>query len=321
MTDRSVVLRGLCEHARELELGNAILEAANAGEDLRPIQDIIVRRLKDGTFLRSEPTAHVLAAGPNKSLWDLTWTDLKRDLWSVLVLYGAGYPKGEIETALCQGLYRTGEQDDEPRRRFIVEAMAKVGSSATLPTLTALLEKLTPRATTVRNFGESLSGMAAFKGKSAVSFVDLLIQAIAAIKARSCEPSSVDGSQSAGSDNDGVDKSRARQWLTKAHAYAESDPIGAVDNVRKGAEALAKSWCRALGKDQGKDLQKLTLEELTSNLAKGGAPGALVRLLKSCQPMGNFSAHDQDNEHHQITPEIASHLIDTLELAMLIEKD
>ena len=317
MSDKLLVILGLCEHANGPELGRAILEAAEAGEDLRSLQEVITRRLKAGLVLRSEVIAHVLAQAPNKELWDVGWPELRRDLWSILILYRAHYSKIEIEKSLCQQLYQIAESDGDPRRRYIVDAMADVGTSAALPTLNAILAKLTPRALVARNFGNNLGGLATLEGWATASFVVRIVEAIDSIDARrAANPSAKEDWPSSGD----IDRAAANTWLDKAHGFEDSEPEVAIFLVRKGAEALAKSWYRALGLEQAssKDAKSLMLEDLIKRIEKAGAPGILIRLLKTCQPLSNFSSHDQDGENEQVTAKMASTMISVLEQGLQI---
>ena len=314
MADNEMALLGVCEHAREPQLGDAIFQAVEVGQSLRPVQEVIGRRLAEGLVLRSDAVAHVLAAGLSKSLWEAGWPLVRDSIWSTLLLYQAQHPRGEVEEHLTKHLFPIADQDDNPARRAIVSAMAKLGTQGTLPTLHAILDKLTPRAAAAQHFSEGLDPFTSMKGASTVAFVDLLHEAIAAIEARSLACSTTDRP----SDSDGIDRSDANRWLNKAHGYQGIEPEVALNYVRKGAEALAKSWYRSLDLHQGdgKHPGSMMLEELTKALEKARAPGALVRLLKSFQPLTGFSAHDQDGQNFQVTSDMAGPMIDLLERAI-----
>jgi hypothetical protein len=135
-----------------------------------------------------------VASGTNFRL-DQLFTDNR----ALLVLYGAQYPDPEIEEKLTETLYRVRENDADPLRREIAEAMGQVGSDKVLPVLEAISFELSPGLKVKQIFGESLEAISqepedfreklrlklpGLEAASRTKFLDAVSAAIAAIKAR-----------------------------------------------------------------------------------------------------------------------------------------
>jgi hypothetical protein len=78
------------------------------------------------------------------------------DIWALIKLYSTRYPDTEIEGRLAEALYRIASEDDNPRRRAIVDAMRDVGSASALPVLEAIEFDLRPSVKSKQIFAEAI---------------------------------------------------------------------------------------------------------------------------------------------------------------------
>ena len=157
--------------------------------------------------------------------------------------------------------------------------------------------------------------------RSRKEFVELIVNAIAEIKQRGV--SSVDslnvsvpvedldfGSQR--------DVKNAKLELDRAREMLNADQPGlAVVCLRKGAEALGKHLYRTVGLEEGgKPAKKMMLKELMKPVRDSNAPDVFKLCFEALQLFGNFSSHDQDEEHHHFNSRIAEAILILYEEAL-----
>ena len=103
------------------------------------VAEIVEERVRSSGFVSNGELARLLSVVRRKSLFALVSSQLLTDVWSLITLYRGGYPDEAIEKTLIDLLRPRYQNDSDPSRRYIVEAMRDVGTAVALPALEAIL--------------------------------------------------------------------------------------------------------------------------------------------------------------------------------------
>lgn len=254
------------------------------------------------------------------SLYNLVKERLLQDQQALLILYQGKYPDPDIEQELANLLYQKADDDGDPYRRKIAEAVRDSGSTATLPVLEAILYDLAPTKGTKNALANALfsaSGprletfLAGAVARSRSKFIQIIIQAIEAVRERSAEPEGMpDENTVAQVSVDDELVSNAHSELRQAVEKVHDDPTYALVCLRRGAEAIGKHLYRHFGhEDKGKPAKKMMLDDLLKPIKDSEVPDIVKICVQALQPFGNYAAHDQDDQFANVTPQVADALI------------
>ena len=304
---------------------DALQRLIDNGEALDEAATIVEQRIGAGDYVTPEVLARLIAKTQRKSLFALVREKLLQDRWSLLTLYEAHYPDPAVEQMLVDLLYTTAENDSEPIRHYIVDAICEHGTTAALPVLEAILYDLAPTKGVKNAIASALfssSGptlealLATSTAKSRGGFVDAVAKAIRAVRDRNADPNdTVSGTPLA------VEQlvSNAHKELEDANRYVKEDPTYAVVCLRRGAEAMGKHLYRTLGHEKtGKPAKKMMLDELLKPIKDSDAPDVFKICIQALQPFGNYAAHDQDESSESLTPQVGEALIEIFRSALTI---
>lgn len=322
-----------------LEFGNIFKDLLERNEGIEQITEITEQRIDNGDYVLTDDLTRIFLVAKSPTLYTKVRKQLFLDDWSLLTLYKGRYPDAEIEERLCNRIYETSSDDEEPRRRYIADAMREVGTKYVLPTLEAILFDLKPTVQVKRIFADALKGTSdetpqqfshqsqgalyRLEASSRAKFLESVALAIDAIKSRIINSSEAVGDDTQSEVSTRVDEtSNAERAKEQARRYIDDDPKLAIILLRMGAEALGKDLYRQLGcEGKGKPARKMTLEELLKPVRDSDAPEVFKLILQALQLFGNFAAHDQDEQWKYLTREIASAVLALYEEAQTIYGD
>lgn len=297
-------------------------------EALEEAAEIIEDRVKSGAYVLTDDLARLLIKARRTTLYDLVKDQLFKDQWALINLYQGGYPDPTIEDELVELLYQKSEDDADPARRMISEAIFEKGTLATIPVLEAILYDLAPTQSTKNAIANALfdaSGpnlealLAGVVAKSRSEFVHTITQALEAVRERNSERSTfpVQTVNSPRKDMELV--SNAHRELEQARDRLQSDPTYVLVCLRRGAEAMGKHLYRHLGHEaKGKSAGRMMLGELLKMISDSDAPQGFKICLQALQPFGNYAAHDQDDRFQYLTPPVAESLVNLFDAALTI---
>lgn len=312
-------------------LSECIRELLERGEALEDAEKIIKSRLQSGSYVLSDDLARLLTKVRDASLYRIAKEQLFQDRWALLTLYKGGYPDPAIEDELVEILYQNAENDAEPVRRAIVEAIFEKGTIATIPVLEAILYDLAPTQHTKKAIANALfdaSGpnidtlLAGVVASSRIEFIRVVNHALEAVRERGTEQanSSVEGVTANPSETKLV--ANAHRELEQARDKVQSDPTYALVCLRRGAEAMGKHLYRHLGLDaKGKPANKMMLGDLQKPISESDAPHVFKICIQALQPFGNYASHDQDDQFQDLTPMVAGSLVNLYDEALRIYED
>lgn len=243
-----------------VEFSNALNALINLGEALDQVAEILEQRIRRGYYVTTKDLVQLLLRTKRDSLYALEKDKLFGDVWALLDLYKGQYPDKLIESRLSDILHDRESEDDDPRRRYIAEAMRDVGSSEVLPVLEAILYDLSPTPHVKRLIADALfassgpsldSLLAGLIASSRASFVGLILEAINAIRDRN----SVEATSPS---PEGESKSNTEQFVVNAHDElmratnrVKDDPTYTLVCLRRGAEAMGNHLYRYIGLENG----------------------------------------------------------------------
>jgi len=250
--------------------------------------------------------------------------------YDLVDLYRSGFPDPEIEMGLIDKLYKYADDDAQPRRRYIAEALRDLGSLEAIPTLEAILydqvdtvaaKRAISQAVDAVNPDSMQSIMVNVEFESRRQFVQLVLDTIAAIKQRgnTLVPAPAQHERTKLEDirsqpdvkNAVFELERARKQL------GENDPISAVVSLRRGAEALGKHLYRYLGMEaNSKPAKKMMFKDLMKPVKDSEVPDVFKLCFEALQLFGNFTTHDQDDEHLYFNLRIAGAILVLYEEAL-----
>jgi hypothetical protein len=110
------------------------------------------------------------------------------DTEKLVALYQSKFPDREIEEILIKRLYELSMGADQPDRRYIVEAMIKVGSTETISTRETIEGELRDKASAANTVGNILPRYDKILYESQYSFHQLVCKAINVVTARGSPP-------------------------------------------------------------------------------------------------------------------------------------
>lgn len=311
MANSAITFFGHLQHAKQPDFGVALMEFLDTTHAPDGVVEIVAKRLDDGTYILDDHLVALILRSRSSTLYSKVRDQLRKNPWAMLQLYEGGYPDPEIESQLCDTLFKIAPNDAEPLRRNIVKVLGDVGSEKALPTLNAILFDLEPGAKLLEMFSGAFdsSRLDSIKVKSRSEFVKIVAQAIDAIEDRvpsarnTIESTSIQTSLAMQVD---VLENAAR-YGDQAKRYSVADPVAAITYIRLGAEALSKELYRRLGHEKnGKPARKLMLDELLKHVKDSPLPEPFKILIQIFQLFGNFAAHDQDDQWKHVTKEMAS---------------
>ena len=306
--------------AKPTDLPKVFRELLDQKEGLSEAAEIIEERVASGNYVTIDSLARILAKVKRESLYALVKEQLFSDKWELVTLYRGQYPDQDIEKQLCELLYQRAYDNADPARRYIAEAIRDIGSTATLPVLEAILYDFTTTKGTKNAIANALfcasdpnleSLLAGMVAKSQSEFVQLIAQAIKAVRERNSEqffPVENSTSHAARVDEELV--CNAHRELKWAVEKVQVDPTYTLVCLRRGAEAMGKHLYRHLGhEDKGKPAKKMMLEDLLKPIRDSDAPEIFKICIQALQPFGNYAAHDQDDQFSNVTPQVAEALV------------
>lgn len=297
-------------------------------EALEEAAEIIEHRVKSGAYVLTDDLARLLIKARRTTLYDLVKDQLFKDRWALISLYQGGYPDPAIEDELVELLYQKSEDDADPARRMIAEAIFEKGTVATIPVLEAILYDLAPTQSTKNAIANALfdaSGpnlealLARVVAKSRSEVVHTITQALKAVRERNSERSTFPV-QTANSPHKEMELvSNAHRELEQARDRVQSDPTYVLVCLRRGAEAMGKHLYRYLGHEaKGKPAKRMMLGDLLKPISDSDAPEVFKICVQALQPFGNYAAHDQDDQFQYLTPQVAESLVNLFDEALTI---
>lgn len=313
------------------ELSGCLQELIGKDEALENAAEIIEERVKSGTHVLQDDLVRLLVRVRRSSLYELVKDQLFRNQWALLGLYRGEYPDPAIENELVELLYQKAEDDADPARRDIAEAIRDKGTVDTIPVLEAILYDLAPTQNTKKAMANALfdasgdnldSLLAGIVAKSRREFVQLIRQALDAVRERDSHQAVIpfEGDDSSLIETGLVEN--AHQELERARDKTQSDPIYVVVCLRRGAEAMCKHLYRKLGlEDKGKPAKKMVMEDLLKPVRESDVPDVFKICIQALQPFGNYASHDQDDQFQDLTPKVAQSLLDIYGEALSIYED
>lgn len=314
-----------------LGLSECIRELLERDEALDDAAEIIKDRLQSGDYVLTDDLVRLLIKVRDAHLYELAREQLFQDRWALLALYKGGFPDPAIEDQLVEILYKTAEDDAEPARRAIAEAICDKGTVATIPVLEAIIYDLAPTQHTKKTIANALfdaSGpnldtlLAGIVAKSRIEFIHTINQALEAVRERNTEQvtSFVEGASASTRETKLV--ANAHRELERARDKVKSDPTYALVCLRRGAEAMGKHLYRNLGLEaKGKPATKMMLGDLLKPISDSDAPHVFKICIQALQPFGNYASHDQDDQFQDLTPMVADSLINLYDEALRIYED
>jgi len=152
----------------------------------------IEKKIEKGYIPRNDIIIYFIINGIIPSLYKYIKPNLRfRSSWDTIELYTALFPDREIEEILIEKLYDVGMSADQPVRRYIVEAMIGVGSTACIATLKTIEEELRNKAAAAKIGGDLLPFPENVVASSQSSFYELICEAIDVVTARGSAPAPV----------------------------------------------------------------------------------------------------------------------------------
>lgn len=308
------VLLGKLQHVKEsLDLSDCVLEALKFPQDLEKIVAVVERRIDQGAYILDEPLTALIIASRSQSLFGRVRNRLLKNDWAVIDLYKAGFDEPELESLLSKALFAIYSDDGEPKRSYIVDAMASVGNEEILPTLEAILDDVGPSAKIRSIFQEKMDVLSILKIKSRSEFAMNVARAIDNIKARARSPQfrepavftlymSEEPPQSKVSGVSGADHHRMQ-----AQKLLDVDPEAALNALRKAAESLAKECFTRCYPDEKRPVSSFELQELIDRV-KSRVPKILEVALRTVQNFGNLGSHDQGEDRKLTNKQVAFHI-------------
>lgn len=311
--------------AKSMELVETLRRLIEREDDLDETAEILEGRIEAGTHVPTQQLAEILSKTKKTSLFELSREKLFQDQWALLILYCSEYPDPTIEETLTEILISKANNDGDPIRRDIVNAIRDHGTTATLPALEAVLYELAPTQHTKSAIASALfnsSGvsvealLASLTSKATNSFLEAITQAIRAVRERNVD---LHATQSKGQPPIDQLVTNAHVQLEKASRAVQEDPTYALVCLRRGAEAMGKHLYRQLGhENKGKPAKKMMLNELLKPISESDAPEVFKIYIQALQPFGNYAAHDQDDGFANLTPQVAEALIVLFKEALAI---
>lgn len=294
------------------------------------VVEIVQGRIESGDHVLLANLVKLLAHTKSKSLYELVKKDIFSDVWALTDLFRSEFPDPEIELKLLEKLYEYAGDDGQPRRSYIAEALRDVGTIESIPVLEAILYDQVDTVAAKRVISDAVDAvspqsmeaiLANVVFQSRREFVQLIVDAINAIKQRgvsSVLSTDLSGPIAAVDFGRQPDVKNAILELNQAKKrLEENDPVLAVVCLRKGAEALGKHLYRTVGlEDRGKPAKKLMLNDLMKPVKDSNVPDVFKLCFEALQLFGNFSSHDQDEEHHHLNPRIAEAILILYEEAL-----
>lgn len=297
-------------------------------EALEEAAEIIEDRVKSGAYVLTDDLARLLVKARHPTLYDFVKDQLFKDQWALITLYQGGYPDPTIEDELVELMYQKGEDDADPVRRVIAEAIREKGTVATIPILEAILYDLAPTQNTKKAIANALfdasgpnleSLLAGVVAKSRSEFVHTITQALVAVRERNSERSTFPFEKANSRHKEMELVSNAHRELEWARNSVQSDPTYVLVCLRRGAEAMGKHLYRHLGHDaKGKPAKKMMLGDLLKPISDSDAPEVFKICIQALQPFGNYAAHDQDDQFQYLTPQVAESLVNLFDEALTI---
>lgn len=178
-------LRALRTARNAFELDEVLRKLVKAGQVTDDVISHLLDRIADGYKPQDILLTDLFTSTQNPTLLQLLRSDLKRLHWECLCkLYEAQVQDPLIEKMLTGKLYKTALNPAEPSRRYIAKAMKTVGSIDVLATLEAIEAELKDRAVSGAAFGDNLPPLDGLMVKSDVTFYQLIVETIQAVRQR-----------------------------------------------------------------------------------------------------------------------------------------
>ncbi len=152
----------------------------------------IEKRIAKGYKPGNDVKIYLIINGVIPSLYADMKTQLRfRSIDEIIELYNSQFPDREIEENLLEKLYDASMSADRPARRYIVEAIIRVGSTECIPTLKNIELELRDKAVAAKIGGDLLPFPENVFARSQSSFYELVCKAIDVVNARGSDPAPI----------------------------------------------------------------------------------------------------------------------------------
>jgi hypothetical protein len=272
---------------------------------------IVRERLEGGEEIFSGNLAKLVALTGDELFYDHIKSIKNLGTDDLLVLYRSQYPDPAIENILLDLLYQFSDQDAQPWRRYIAEAIRDVGSTACLDVLTRIRSELEQRVKVGKSFINTFDVLERIKMKSSISFFELIDEAIESVRERGVQMAEFATEREGDLPAPSSLPSRVYERLAEARKFQVDHPTISLSRLRVGAEAIALTVCQKMAIKNGKTGKKPLLSDYIAAMKSDNRriPDLIFKLLESIQAFGNAGSHDEGDEVYLVNEQIAAAVI------------
>lgn len=293
--------------ARGFEFNQSINRLCSNGCLDSEAMNVVRERMEGGEEVFNSNLVRIVSQTGDRYFYDQINSINSLGIDDLLTLYRCQYPDPKIEKALLDLIYKFADQDAQPWRRYIAEAIRDVGSTDCLNVLTRIRSELERRVVVGRGFISTLDRIERFKMTASISFFELIDDAIEAVKERGIQMSEDTKQASDVVASTSALPERVYKRLVEAKAFQAEHPTISLSRLRIGAEAIAHTVCQTLEIKNNKTGKKLLLADFISLIRSDNrrVPDLLLKLLESIQAFGNSGSHDEGDEVYLVNEGIA----------------
>lgn len=268
---------------------------------------VIKERTESGEEVFNSNLVRIVSQTGERYFYDRIQSINSLGVDDLLSLYRCRYPDSKIEKILLDLIYQFADQDSQPWRRYIAQAIRDVGSTSCLEVLTRIRSELERRVVVGKSFITTLDPVERIKMAASISFFELIDEAIEAVKERGVQMSEDMKQVSSVLASTSALPVRIYERHTEAKAFQIEHPTIALSRLRIGAEAIAYHICQTLEIKNNKTGKKLLLSDYISLIRSDNrrVPDLMLKLLESIQAFGNSGSHDEGDEIYLVNEGIA----------------
>lgn len=295
----------------------------------------VIEALNKGQVILSDLIYEIIILTKCKDLYQLAESKNILSEWDYIHLFKSGYLEDGIEIKVCDLLYNCYEDNANPQRRAILEAMKKYGTKQSFDILEVIEYELEPSAIISKIEQGTLSKSEFIikeniERKSQISFFDLvkIVKSKVYKRINTSKPHNPEfdlTKKNGVTFFDNTEESYIEKRLDilqkRAFDYLGNDPESAMNQARKAAEAICKD-IYTKEKIGNKPANRQELNELITSLnQKKILPRQVYIHLANIRDLGNFGSHDQGEESKDITMRTAIPCIESLKNVIAWYKD
>lgn len=316
------------ENSKGQILNDTLRQIVTLGEFPHELLPAVIDSLQKGEYILAQTLCDILNSTKSKDFYLLVQSKSLLNNWELVQLFKNGFPSPEIEEILCRELYKYFNDNAQPLRSAIVEAMAEHGSDKSDKLLNVIEYELSPTIIDHKYYLET--NPEDFLKEAELRSLEEFLKKVKIAKNRIAsrtdtslaEIITVNNDNESNSQNDTTTSiyHRITTYKKRAHDYFNSDPQSSCNQARKAVEAICKELYISSGLESTNKRPADSFKEFDEliKILKNSKviPSSILIHLDTIQRFGNFGSHDQGQDSIDFTPAMAEPCIKALDIVI-----